>query len=125
MKDLEKRLKELGVEALGSAHDYPADKEYTVGRKNDSGKPMGSIVYKDFPLAMALAVDVATFGAAKYARGNWKQVGNAEQRYEDAMHRHLLADANGEEDDEESGLPHLGHALWNLMALIQLRYVKA
>ena len=93
-----------------------------IGRKNDTGKPMGSIVYKDFPLSMALAVDVATFGAAKYARGNWKQVDNAEQRYEDAMHRHLLAEASGEENDEESDLPHLGHALWNLMALIELRY---
>lgn len=103
---------------------FGAQKDSEPGRKDDSGKPLASIIYKDFPTAMSMVIDVATFGANKYARGNWKKVEDAEQRYEDAFHRHLLDEVLGEETDEESEVPHLGHALWNLMALIELRYGK-
>lgn len=90
------------------------------GLKHDGGKPLAAIPYQDFPHAMTAVVDVATFGAAKYARSSWKSVPNAAQRYADAMHRHMLAQARGERLDPESGLPHCAHIAWNALALAEL-----
>lgn len=90
------------------------------GLKYDGDKPLAAILYQDFPHAMTAVVDVATFGAAKYARSSWKSVPNAAQRYADAMHRHMLAQARGEFRDPESGLPHAAHIAWNALALAEL-----
>jgi len=83
--------------------------------KADSGKPLAGCI-KEFNLALMEVIKVSTFGAQKYERGSWKKVPDGRQRYEDALFRHLLQDGI----DEESGLPHSSHALWNLMAIIQL-----
>jgi len=90
------------------------------GRKDDAGKPLAGILYEDFPTALQQVISVATFGAKKYARGNWKDVADAEVRYWDAMHRHLLAFCSGPGIDEESGESHLAHAAWCLLALMEL-----
>lgn len=95
------------------------------GLKHDGGKPLAAIPYQDFPHAMTTVVDVATFGAAKYARSGWKTVPNAAQRYADAMHRHMLAQARGERLDPESGLPHCAHIAWNALALAELELCTA
>jgi hypothetical protein len=34
--------------------------------------------------------------------------------------RHLLAQAAGEINDPESGLPHAAHAAWNALAVLEL-----
>ena len=90
------------------------------GMKYDRGKPMASILFDDFPVAMAGAINVATFGAQKYARNSWKTVPNAIERYSDAMFRHWLAMKLGEYLDKESGLPHIYHFLWGALAIAQL-----
>lgn len=95
------------------------------GLKHDGGKPLAAIPYQDFPHALSAVVDVATFGAAKYARSSWKSVPNAAQRYADAMHRHMLAQARGERLDPESGLPHCAHIAWNALALAELELGSA
>lgn len=53
---------------------------------------------------------VLTVGAKKYLPQNWKEVPNAEERYKDALFRHLSAWATGEREDKETRLPHLAHA---------------
>ena len=59
---------------------------------------------------------VYTYGAEKYGRGNWLR-GNAWHEFYGSSLRHMLAFWRGEEYDPESGLPHLAHALWNIVAL--------
>jgi hypothetical protein len=86
------------------------------GYKHDGGKPMAGIL-KEFNLSLMEVAKVGTFGAKKYERRSWSTISDAEQRYEDALWRHLLAD---EDIDPESGLNHLAHIIWNAMALLQL-----
>jgi hypothetical protein len=50
-------------------------------------------------------------GALKYGRSNWRAVGIRASIYYDAARRHLNAWFEGEEQDPDSGLPHLAHLL--------------
>lgn len=50
-------------------------------------------------------------GALKYGRANWRASGVRASIYFDAASRHLNAWFEGEEQDPDSGLPHLAHAL--------------
>jgi len=90
------------------------------GLKDDAGKQMAGLMVRDFANALGAVADVTTFGAEKYAPSNWLHVHGAKDRYADALFRHLLAWAGGEEADEESGMLHLSHAAWNIMAIIEL-----
>lgn len=89
--------------------------------KRDAGKPRVGLMLADFSNALRSVAEVSTFGAQKYAPSSWLTVPDAEERYWDAVGRHLLA-AQGV--DEESGLPHLAHAAWGLLALLELRSRK-
>lgn len=95
-----------------------------TGLKHDDGKQFAAIPYQEFPRALREVVKVATFGARKYVRGNWVHVENAQERYLDALHRHLLAHHGGELLDAESGLTHLAHAAWNVLALLEMQQGK-
>jgi hypothetical protein len=50
-------------------------------------------------------------GALKYGRANWRVAGVRASIYIDAAKRHLVAWFEGEENDPDSGVHHLGHAL--------------
>ena len=63
-------------------------------------------------------VKVLEFGAAKYARDNWKKV--EADRYVKAAFRHLIAYSQGEENDQESGMPHLAHLGCCVLFLLSL-----
>ena len=93
-----------------------ADME-TEGRKFDDGKPRYSLVP---PKAMAQFVDVLTFGADKYSDDNWKHVDNLQNRYYDALQRHVAAYRGGESYDDESGSHHLAHAMCCLAFMMQV-----
>lgn len=60
---------------------------------------------------------VYAFGAEKYADHNWRKGYEWSKSYA-AMQRHLVAFWSGETFDEESGLPHLAHAGFHIMALL-------
>lgn len=62
---------------------------------------------------------VLTFGAKKYAAHNWRQ-GLARSRLLGAALRHVFAYLDGEDLDQESGLPHLHHASCCLMFASEL-----
>jgi hypothetical protein len=83
-----------------------------VGRKDDgfglagSKRPWSLLPWD----AVGLVVDVLNYGAARYGKWNWLKVEHADDRYFDAAIRHLHAWRVGQQNDEESGLPHLAHA---------------
>lgn len=83
------------------------DSTPVIGTKHDHGKPILGAVPPHAELAVGR---VLTFGAKKYARGNWDKVEDHENRYMDAALRHLNAHRRGELTDSESGESHLAHA---------------
>lgn len=54
---------------------------------------------------------VRMFGANKYGRNNFKRTGFKYTRSLAAALRHLFKFLGGEDNDPESGLSHLGHAI--------------
>ena len=91
--------------------------------KDTAGKPRLSLALQMRQSLTALT-DIREYGLIKYPDAeNYKKV--PEDMWLDALVRHLVAYINGEELDEESGKPHLAHALCNLVYLIELkRYYK-
>jgi len=85
----------------------------TGGEKGQKLAQLGSID----PQSLLRVAEVSGFGARKYARMNFMR-GYAWSLSFDAAMRHMLLFWSGEEYDEESGLPHLGHAAWHMLALI-------
>lgn len=85
------------------------------GRKDDKGKIRMHLLPFD---SLAEIAKVLTVGAEKYAPNNWKKVGDLEERYMDALLRHIGAHQTGGLLDPEDGLSHLAHAGCNLLFLI-------
>ncbi len=85
------------------------------GAKFDQGKLRYGLVP---PIATKALAEVLTFGATKYAPNSWQNVKNGEERYLDALYRHLEAYRAGEATDSDSGLSHLSHAITNLAFLL-------
>lgn len=81
------------------------------GTRYNQGKLKWSLV--DFESLEPL-VQVLMFGAKKYAPGNWKKGLKINEIMESSL-RHTFAYLNGEDKDPESGLPHLGHIMCNIM----------
>ncbi len=94
--------------------------------KYDKDKLLSSLPYEYFPRAIKEVSKVATYGAKKYARGSWQTLSDKEIRYKDAMFRHWEeACINGFDSvDEESGLLHISHWLWNCMAIVEMEIRK-
>lgn len=90
------------------------------GRKDDAGKPRPTLVMRTMANALQQVLQVAEYGARKYSPDNWLQVPDAVQRYTDAMLRHQQAHLRGEVLDPESGLPHMAHAAWCALAVLEL-----
>lgn len=85
-------------------------------KKFDDGKPPISMINRE---ALEQEAHVLAFGASKYGRENWKN-GLEEHRLLDAALRHIIAYADGEHVDPESGLSHLAHARCSLGFLLYL-----
>jgi hypothetical protein len=88
-----------------------------VGLKYDLGKLRWDLVPWD---SVEEIVKVITMGAEKYAENNWKFLDRWDDRYFAAALRHLMAYRSGNPTDEESGLPHLAHAITNLLFMLHL-----
>lgn len=98
-------------EQVADLTDYRT--EGATGVKRDAGKPDLSFLPTE---ALVGAARVFAFGARKYARDNWRGGMPWTQPYA-AVLRHLTAWLEGEDLDQDSGLPHLDHALCTLMML--------
>jgi len=86
-----------------------------ISPKHDAGKLRYSLVP---PIAIEAMADVLTFGANKYAANSWQGVYNGQERYLDALYRHLESYRCGEQVDSDSGKSHLAHAITNLAFLL-------
>lgn len=104
---------DFGITAIDTAVD-----PHVPGAKLDQGKTRPSLIFSSMPYALMAVAEVGTYGANKYSENGWMEVPNGIARYTDAMYRHLLATSA---EDGESGLPHLAHACWNLLAVLELK----
>ena len=91
--------------------DIDAMKKKEKATRHNEGKKRWSLVhYKSLdPL-----VEVLEFGAEKYGEFNW-QKGLDKKEILESMMRHLAALIDGEQNDKESGLHHIGHIMCNAM----------
>lgn len=99
--------------------------------KADAGKAKPDLLEVGFPRALRLVQATLEYGSIKYEAHSWRNVPDALERYSRAGRRHrqerdLAANpAQGfhaicEACDEESGLPHIAHEIFNLLAMIEL-----
>lgn len=97
-----------------------ADKTQPIGTKYDQDKLQYSLIP---PYALEQIAKNLTVGLKKYKeRNNWKKVEGAEQRYLDALYRHLEAHRRGEVFDPDSSvpdMPHLAAVAVNAMFLLE------
>ena len=84
------------------------------GKKYDNGKPRISLIPREAIEGAAMAL---TYGAKKYEEDHNYKKGLLFSRLVDASMRHIIAWADGENLDPESGLSHLDHALASLAML--------
>jgi hypothetical protein len=103
-----------------SQHDPKGLDAHEPGAKLDAGKVRAGLMLRDFSRALKGVARVTTYGAEKYSPSGWLSVPDAENRYRDALARHLLSESS-EPCDPESGIDHLLHAAWNILALCELR----
>lgn len=67
--------------------------------------------------ALGRVAEVYAFGAEKYDEHNWRRGFDWSLSF-GAMQRHLAAYWEGEDNDPESGLPHLAHAAFHVLGLL-------
>ena len=60
-------------------------------------------------------------GMLKYGRSNWREAGVRVSIYHDALKRHSDAYFEGEDNDPDSGLPHLAHMIACVAILIDAK----
>lgn len=94
-----------------------------IGKKYDEGKPRLAEMIQDFRLPLIEVAKVWAFGADKYDKGNWRYVLGGEERYTNALMRHLVAEADTQKDDE-SELMHAAHVAWNALARLHFLIEK-
>lgn len=91
-------------------------KTATVGLRHNEGKVPLSLID---PTALYELGKVLQFGASKYAKHNWRK-GLKIDEVIDSLMRHVLDFNNGEDNDKETGLSHMGHVMCNAMFIIWL-----
>jgi len=89
----------------------------TAGIKHDEAKPRFDLIP---PIAELEVAKVLEYGTRKYDENNWRYVENPQARYMAAARRHINAWMQNESYDDESGLPHLAHAITSLMFILEL-----
>jgi len=77
----------------------------------NEGKPKWGYVHFESLVPM---IRVLEFGAKKYEPDNWKKGLDLKEILE-SLQRHLAKLMDGEENDEETGISHMGHIQCNAM----------
>lgn len=75
------------------------------------------------PEALNDIAKIFTYGSRKYDDRNWEK-GISWGRIFGAIMRHSWAFWKGEDLDQESGLPHMAHAAWGCIVLLQYMRTK-
>lgn len=101
-------------------NNFDALQEQSIGTKYDQDKLQYSLIPSH---ALEQIAKNLTVGLKKYKeRNNWKKVEGAEQRYLDALYRHLEAHRRGELYDTDSSVPdmlHMAAVAVNAMFLLE------
>lgn len=92
----------------------PAQSAPISGVKLDNGKPDYSLLTRAMMEPMVKAL---MYGEGKYSRGNFRG-GFVNTRLTAAALRHIMAWQDSEDNDPESGVTHLGHAMAALAMLL-------
>lgn len=105
-------------EAVKDEGDWGADDEVRVvsATGGEKGRKTAELASVD-PLALLTLAEVSGMGARKYEAFNYLR-GYDWSLSMNALQRHTLAFWNGQDLDEESGLPHMAHAAWHALALV-------
>jgi len=98
--------------------------QHEPGAKLDSKKNKLGLVLGSFAMALEQVGWVGTHGAKKYSDNGWLSVPNGQERYKDALYRHLIAYERGENVDKDSELLHLAHLAWNALGILELELRK-
>jgi hypothetical protein len=103
-----------------SAENTPVAK--ATGIRHDQGKGRISLLPGR---AIESVMQVGEFGSKKYGDHNYRG-GMPVTKYLDAAYRHAFVQwlFKGEDNDAESGLPHLAHAAWNVLAALEQMLLK-
>lgn len=97
---------------------------HVPGAKLDAGKVRVWLCIRGFSRALMAVADVTTKGAAKYTPDGWRDVPNGQERYMDAMARHMLALGRGEQIDADTQCLHLAQVAWNALAALELELIR-
>lgn len=95
-------------------------------KKNDQEKPKLSKIWRFYDALLGV-LKIVDFGAKKYGDGNWLTASQDDiNRYYEAGQRHLAAHLRGELIDDDSGNPHIYHAITTLLMATQLeeKFIK-
>ena len=96
------------------------EEEEEIGLRFNVGKLKWSLI--DFD-SLKDMVRVLEMGAEKYDAHNWRKGLKTTEVCESLM-RHLFAYIQGEDDDQESKLPHVAHIMCNAMFLSYMSKYK-
>jgi hypothetical protein len=109
----------LKVTTTSIEEEVMAEMQSQESFKSDAGKVHAGIL-NEFKRALMEIAKVGTAGLNKgYARGSWRTLPDAKERYLDAFWRHILAVE--EINEADGGVYHLAQVAWNAMALLELR----
>ena len=112
----QRRPGESDADVIGRLLDAAKDK--TVNPKEAAGAKKPAI-YSVFPRWIVLVVGrVMSVGAAKYGKFNYRESSIAASTYEDAIERHAALWFDGEDNDPETGVSHLGSVIASCVLLM-------
>jgi hypothetical protein len=104
------------MESTSKLHTMPS-KNLAEGAKYDEGKLRWGLLPWS---SVEDVVRVLMYGAEKYEDNSWQRVENGQERYLDALTRHLVEIQKGHVTDSESGLSHMSHVACNALFLLYL-----
>ena len=110
----------IGYMKMTKETDPTGRDQHAPGAKLDNGKNRVGLVLGDFSRALWAVGEVGTYGATKYSDHGWLDVPCGYERYLDAHLRHLIQYLSGEQDDPATGINHLAHCAWNVLAMLEL-----
>lgn len=109
----------FGEPLLGDWDIISKNPHMATALHDDSTKPPMAMLPNGPLRAVA---QVMAMGAKKYGDHNWRK-GSQWTRYASSALRHIFAWLAGEDNDPESGLSHLAHAVCNLLFILEWQQV--
>ena len=84
------------------------------GIKHDKDKPLIADFIRDFKEPLLELCKIYEFGRNKYGLGNWQQLENGQERFDNALMRHFLKEGL----DDETNVSHVAHVAFNALMVL-------